>query len=96
MRSRALQLILAALLAGVLASCSKPANDATANTADQNGASPSTTEGTAAEGKTARKAEEQPVVIPAGTTLTVRLGEAVGSKISTVGLSFTATLTSPV
>jgi hypothetical protein len=96
MRSRTLQLILAALLAGVLASCSKPANDAAANTADQNGASPSTAEGTPAGSTTAQKAEPRPVVIPAGTTLTVRLGEAVGSKISTTGQSFTATLTSPV
>jgi hypothetical protein len=36
------------------------------------------------------------IVVPAGTTLTVRLGEALGSKISTSGQSFTATLTTPV
>jgi hypothetical protein len=34
----------------------------------------------------------QPVVIPAGTTLTVRLAEPVGSKISTTGQTFRATL----
>jgi len=34
--------------------------------------------------------------MPAGTTLTVRLGEALGSKISSPGQSFTATLASPV
>jgi hypothetical protein len=34
----------------------------------------------------------QPVVVPAGTTLTVRLGEPVGSKISTTGQTFRATL----
>ena len=33
---------------------------------------------------------------PAGTVLTVRLGQAVGSKISTPGQTFTATLASPV
>ena len=38
----------------------------------------------------------EPVVVPAGTTLTVRLGTAVGSKISTPGQSFTATLAAPV
>ena len=38
----------------------------------------------------------KPVVVPAGTTLTVRLGEAVGSKISSSGQPFTATLATPV
>jgi hypothetical protein len=37
-----------------------------------------------------------PVVIPAGTTLHVRLVQAVGSKISGPGQSFDATLSSPV
>ena len=41
-------------------------------------------------------AEAQPSVVPAGTTLTVRLGQAVGSKISEPGQSFSATLSSPV
>jgi hypothetical protein len=40
--------------------------------------------------------EAQSVVVPAGTTLTVRLGEAVGSRISQSGQSFSATLSSPV
>jgi hypothetical protein len=38
----------------------------------------------------------QPLVVPAGTVLTVRLGEAVGSKISSPGQTFSATLASPV
>jgi hypothetical protein len=40
--------------------------------------------------------EPQSVVVPAGTTLTVRLGEAVGSKISAPGQTFSATLASAV
>jgi hypothetical protein len=36
------------------------------------------------------------VVVPAGTVLTVRLGQAVGSKISNSGDSFPATLAAPV
>jgi hypothetical protein len=36
------------------------------------------------------------VVVPVGTVLTVNLGEAVGSKISQPGQSFTATLAQPV
>jgi hypothetical protein len=38
----------------------------------------------------------QPVVVPAGTSLTVRLGESLGSKISSPGQSFSATLSAPV
>jgi hypothetical protein len=37
-------------------------------------------------------AAAQPIIIPAGTTLTVRLGEALGSRVSEVGQSFSATL----
>jgi hypothetical protein len=45
----------------------------------------------------ARKAEApQPVVLPAGTVLTVRLGDAVGSKISQPGQAFSAALAEPV
>jgi len=36
------------------------------------------------------------LTIPAGTVITVRLGESVGSKISTPGQTFTATVASPV
>jgi hypothetical protein len=38
----------------------------------------------------------QPVILPTGTVLTVRLGEAVGSKISQPGQAFSASLAEPV
>jgi hypothetical protein len=38
----------------------------------------------------------KPLVVPAGTVLTVRLGQAVGSKLSSPGETFTATLASAV
>jgi hypothetical protein len=38
----------------------------------------------------------RPLIVPAGTVMTVRLGQAVGSKISTAGQTFTATVASPV
>jgi hypothetical protein len=38
----------------------------------------------------------KPMVVPAGTVLTVRLGQSVGSKISSPGQTFTATLASAV
>lgn len=37
-------------------------------------------------------AAQQPIVVPAGTTLTVRLGEDLGSSTSTSGQNFSATL----
>jgi len=33
----------------------------------------------------------EPIIVPAGTTITVRLGQAVGSKISQAGQSFSGT-----
>ncbi|HSS98188.1 MAG TPA: hypothetical protein VLK33_14205 [Terriglobales bacterium] len=41
-------------------------------------------------------AQAKPVVVPVGTVLTVNLGEAVGSKISQPGQTFSATLAQPV
>ncbi len=41
-------------------------------------------------------AEERPIVIPAETVITVRLAQAVGSKISNSGDNFTATVANPV
>ncbi len=40
----------------------------------------------------AAQAPPQPIVVPSGTTLTVRLGEDLGSRISEAGQSFSATL----
>jgi hypothetical protein len=44
-----------------------------------------------AEMKPKEEPKPQPVVVPAGTVLTVRLGDAVGSKISQSGQAFTVT-----
>ncbi len=38
----------------------------------------------------------QPIVVPTGTTLTVRVGQALSSKTSETGQTFTATLAQPV
>ncbi len=53
--------------------------------------------GTASGSSEAKKAAEaKPVVVPVGTVLTVNLGEALGSKISQPGQTFSATLAQPV
>jgi hypothetical protein len=41
-------------------------------------------------------AATQPIIVPAGTTLTVRLGEDLGSRISEMGQRFSATLDNDV
>lgn len=68
-----------------------PQNSAASQAAGGNAMSPS-----ASPAQPATPAPPPPVVIPAGTTLTVRLGEALGSKISSPGQSFRATLAEAV
>jgi hypothetical protein len=95
MRSRASFSLLALILLLTIVACSsKPASESASNSSDQNAASSNTGGSMASESKNA--AAEQPVVIPAGTTITVRLGEALGSKISSPGQSFTATLAAAI
>ncbi len=95
MRSRALLSVIACSLLFAFVACSnKPATDSAANTADQNAPSGGDSGSTASSNR--GPAVKAAVVVPAGTTLTVRLGEALGSKISSSGQSFTATLASPV
>jgi BON domain len=45
---------------------------------------------------TVEKPKPQPIVVPAGTVLTVRVGQALGSKTSQTGQTFLATLAQPV
>jgi hypothetical protein len=102
MRSRALLSFFACSLLFALAACSNKPTDSAANTADSNAntADQNMPSGSESGGSTASStrapAAKTAVVVPAGTTLTVRLGEALGSKISGSGQSFTATLASPV
>jgi hypothetical protein len=91
MRLRLLAITIALYLSFALLACSsKPSDTAGGNEA--------TAPEAAAQKEAAEKAKPaaKPVVLPAGTVLTVRLGEAVGSKISQPGQSFSATLAAPV
>jgi hypothetical protein len=106
MRSRLLALSLIAFLAVAPLACSKKPADNTAttdnSTAAPNGAAPNTADNSnnqappAAPMTERAKPEPKPVVLPAGTVLTVRMGDAVGSKISQPGQTFSATLAQPV
>src|SRR6266576_2120623 len=89
----------------VLAACSKNKSTA-ANSADSSAPSPAPLADNASPATNTAPplvAEApppppppKPVVIPAGTVLTVRLGNGVGSKTSNVGDRFQATLAEPI
>jgi hypothetical protein len=110
MRSRLGLLTLACYLTFTVLACTSkpPANDAanptttdsnssTANDASSNNASTGA-RGNARGGAMAsnKEAAPQPLVIPSGTVLTVRLGETLSSKQSQAGQTFSATLAEPV
>jgi hypothetical protein len=84
MRSRLMAVAMALCLCFAFA-CSKSADNA---------ADSSTPEG--AKSEAAKKEAAKTVVVPAGTVLTVRLGQAVGSKISQPGEAFSATVAKAV
>jgi hypothetical protein len=82
MRSRVAAVTLALFLCFTFA-CSKPSDTSTADSSTSDTSKPD-----------ASKAEKmsKTIVVPAGTVLTVRLGQSVGSKISQPGQAFSATV----
>lgn len=97
MKSRLLAPILVIYLVFTALGCSKKTDES----ADTSATTPDTTASskTAPAAKTRaepRKPKAEPVVIAAGTAITVRLGQAVGSKISQPGQTFSATLANAV
>jgi hypothetical protein len=104
MRSRLMAVILS--LCFVLFGCSGKSNSGDSNGASGDVASPSSSGSasgggaaagsSSAAGAAKKVAESKPVVVPVGTVLTVNLGEALGSKISQPGQTFSATLAQPV
>jgi hypothetical protein len=95
------------LMFALLACTSKPpANDAN-NTGGSDASNPASTtapSNTMSGGNTgggkmapeAREAPRQPIVVPAGTVITVRLGDTLSSKDSQTGQTFTASVVTPV
>jgi len=105
MRSRLILFILSVYLTLTVLGCtSKPATDNTADTSNTGNAS----DATAKSGKEPREHKEhkeaeakeekkkEPVVVPAGTEVTVSLGSALGSKLSQSGQTFTGTVSQDV
>jgi hypothetical protein len=110
MRIRLTALTLSLYLSFALLGCNKPAapadstsssspsssdNSNSGNMANSSGGSSGSAMSNTAMSNMKPEAPK-PLVVPAGTVLTVRLGQAVGSKISSPGQTFTATLASPV
>jgi hypothetical protein len=102
-------LTLALYLAFAVTACSKKNDTSSTNATDNNSQSTTSSAPASSDNSSAapsnmannRKSEMKPApemapVVPAGTTLTVRLGQTVGSKVSQPGESFTASLSSPV
>jgi len=93
MRSRCLLSILTLYLAFAVFGCSrKPSTDSDAGNANtQNSSDNSGTQSAAPQ-----PAPREPLVVPARTTVTVRLGSAIGSKLSQNGETFTGTVAKDV
>lgn len=89
MRSRLAVLTLGLYLALALVACSK-------QPASSDNQASSAAPGEANAPSASKSEASKAAVIPAGTVLTVRLGEALGSKISQSGQTFTATVADPV
>ena len=101
MRSRLCAVTLC--LCFVLFGCSKKSDSGDGSSAGGDAAAPSSggsassgSASSAGGGSAKKSAESKPVVVPVGTVLTVNLGQAVGSKISETGQTFSATLAQPV
>ncbi len=100
MRSRMALLTLSLYLAFALLGCtSKPPADTTTDTGTA--ADTTATGGKEAKGgkgaKEARKEKKkEPVIVPAGTSVTVSLGSALGSKLSQAGQTFTGSVAKDV
>lgn len=84
----------------LLAGCSGPSSSNSSDTAagNPNSAAPgtTTTQGDAKKPGLLERLEAKPITVPDGTVLTVRLNQAVGSKISNSGDPFSATIEEPV
>jgi hypothetical protein len=93
MKSQLIALTLSLYLSFALLGCSKP--PASSDNNQMNPAAPATSSSSAKPAGTKAEAPK-PVVVPVGTVLTVRLGEALGSKISQTGQTFAATVAEPV
>ena len=97
MRARVLLLMLSLYLAFAAIGCSrKPSTDTRTDANNPNTQTASDNGAAQPEERQEAKREREPLIVPAGTTVTVRLGSAIGSKLSQSGDSFTGTVAKEV
>ena len=98
MRTRLILLTLSLYLAFTTLACNKPPADTNADNSDSATSGATDTAKSSKEHHREGKAEareekkKEPVIVPSGTSITVSLGSALGSKISQPGQSFTGTV----
>jgi len=104
MRSRLLLVSISLYLALSFSGCTKPTDSAT-DTGTGTDAQSTTAKGgkesgkeskERKEGKEAKAEKRAPLIVPAGTSLTVSLGSALGSKLSQAGQTFTGSIAKDV
>ncbi len=97
MRSRSILLTLSlALIMAGLACARKPSSDNSNATSDTGNTGNTNTASDTNSNNQKNEAPRPPLVVPSGTTVTVSLGTALGSKLSTSGQSFTGTVAKDV
>ncbi len=104
MRSRLILLTLSLYLTlSVLGCTSKPSSDSSAtDTSNATDSQDATAKGGGKESKDRKESKEhkeakrEPIVVPAGTAVTVSLGSAIGSKLSQAGQTFNGTVAKDV
>jgi hypothetical protein len=91
-RSRIAAVSFSLYLAFVMLGCSsKPATDASSDPA-----APAPLVSDSNTGKESQEAKREPIVIPAGTAVTISLGSSIGSRLSQAGQSFSGSIAKSV
>ncbi len=97
MKATRMLYVVALLALSFVLGCSSNPGTPASSTENANAASGSAGSGGAGGTKAAKKEPaKQPITIPEGTQITVRLGETLSSKSSTAGQGFSATVAEPV
>lgn len=97
MRSRLILLTLSLYFVFALLGCKPPASDSgSGNDAQATGPTAGSDQDAARDDKEHREAKREPVVVPVGTSITVSLGSAIGSKLSQSGQTFAGSVAKDV
>lgn len=98
MRSHLVLLTLSLYLAFAVGCSSKPSNPDTSNGPAATDTQDSNSKANAPDNETKerREVKREPVIVPSGTSITVSLGSAIGSKLSQAGQTFSGTVAKPV